>query len=68
MQQSFLKALLCAAGVGVTATMLSHDRETWTTGLVLTLFIAAGWAFFAHALPAKQNTVRDAPEQLAHVG
>ena len=38
--------LLCGAGVGVTATMLTHDRATWTSGLVLTLFIAAGWAFF----------------------
>jgi PAS domain S-box-containing protein len=38
--------LLCAAGVGVTATMLSHERATWTSGLVLTLFVAAGWAFF----------------------
>ncbi len=38
--------LLCAAGVGVTATTLSHDRAMWTSGVLLTLFIAAGWAFF----------------------
>src|SRR5579862_1796690 len=38
--------LLCAAGVAVTATMLSAGRAAWTSTAVLTLFIAAGWAFF----------------------
>ena len=38
--------LLCACGIAVTATMLTGDRKTWTSGVSLTLFIASGWAFF----------------------
>ena len=38
--------LLCACGIAVAATMLTGDRQTWTSGVALTLFIAAGWAFF----------------------
>jgi PAS domain S-box-containing protein len=39
-------ALLCACGIAVAATMLTRDRATWTSDLALTLFLAAGWAFF----------------------
>ena len=37
---------LCACGIAVSATMLTGDRKSWTSGVSLTLFIAAGWAFF----------------------
>ncbi|MFZ0130073.1 MAG: ATP-binding protein [Candidatus Dormiibacterota bacterium] len=38
--------LLCGCGVALAATMLTRDREIWTSDLSLTLFLASGWAFF----------------------
>jgi PAS domain S-box-containing protein len=38
--------LLCACGIAVAATTLTGDRKGWTSDVALTLFIAAGWAFF----------------------
>ncbi len=38
--------LLCACGIAVAATMLTGDQQSWTNEVALTLFIAAGWAFF----------------------
>ena len=38
--------LLCAAGIAIAVTMLTLEKSAWTSDLALTLFVAAGWAFF----------------------
>jgi PAS domain S-box-containing protein len=39
--------LLCACGVGVAAAIVSNERNLWTSDVLLALFLASGWAFFA---------------------
>ena len=39
--------LLCACGLAVAATVLTHERSVWTSDASLALFLCSGWAFFA---------------------
>jgi PAS domain S-box-containing protein len=48
--RAFLAAsivLLCASGLGVSATILTSERDLWTSDVTLALFLGSGWAFFA---------------------
>jgi PAS domain S-box-containing protein len=39
--------LLCASGLAVAATVVTHEQDIWTSDVMLTLFLCSGWAFFA---------------------
>jgi PAS domain S-box-containing protein len=39
--------LLCASGVAVAATVVTHEQHISTSDVTLTLFLCSGWAFFA---------------------
>ncbi len=39
--------LLCASGLAVAATVVTHEHNIWTSDVTLTLFLCSGWAFFA---------------------
>jgi hypothetical protein len=39
--------LLCASGLAVVATVVTHEQDIWTSDVMLTLFLCSGWAFFA---------------------